>query len=235
MKALKISAILSTCLWLLACTVNQKRERMSYKNWQPAIAPASVYEKFVFFLYLHSFENRLFWVEGRPDENGRYVIVMQKSDGSIVDVTPKGFSARSKVYEYGGFPYTVQGDNLYFVNFEDQRIYWQNLNELSEVKPLTPKKNEDKSQGKYMELAVSPNGKWLSFVYEKEVDSEENPNYLGVLNIETKNVSKPIVIAKGADFYKKPIFSSDGKEWRGFSGIILTCLGIQRSYMLATF
>ncbi len=185
---------------------------MSYKDWKPVMAPEDVYKKFVFFNYLEFFDDRLFWVEGRPEEGGRFVIVMRDKDGLTTDLTPKDFSARSRVYEYGGFSYTVYGNDLYFVNFKDQRIYWQNINNPTELKAMTPEKNMDGTRGKSMDLVVSPDGKWLSFVYEKEIDGKENSNCIAVLNVQEKKTSEPAIIAKGADFYKKPIFSKNGSQ-----------------------
>ena len=42
----------------------------------------------------------VYWTEGRASEGGRYVIVKRTLDGRIVDVTPAGFNARSRVHEY---------------------------------------------------------------------------------------------------------------------------------------
>ena len=97
----------------------------------------------------------LYWVEIRPSEEGRYVIVQRTKDGKTVDLTPKEYSARSRVYEYGGLAYAVHGNDLYFVNFKDQRIYWQNLQNLSEIKAITASQNSDGTLGKYMDLAIS--------------------------------------------------------------------------------
>src|SRR5690349_18049871 len=60
----------------------------------------------------------LYWLEGRPLEGGRTVMVR---DGE--DVTPAGFNARTRVHEYGGGVYTVHSDTLVFSNFTDQRLY----------------------------------------------------------------------------------------------------------------
>ena len=64
----------------------------------------------------------IYWLEGRPSEGGRVVLVRQTDDGPV-DVLPDGFSARSRVHEYGGGAAVVSAGTAYFVNFEDQRIY----------------------------------------------------------------------------------------------------------------
>lgn len=67
----------------------------------------------------------VYWIESRPSEKGRYVIVRRTANGEIVDITPKGFSARTLVHEYGGGAFVVKDGVTYFSNFNDQRIYRQ--------------------------------------------------------------------------------------------------------------
>ncbi len=206
-----INAFCLCTLALTGCSSLNSKKSLSYKDWKPAVSPESIFKKFVFFLNVQPVEKKLYWIEGRPAEKGRYVIVERDSKGVTRDLTPKNFSARSRVYEYGGTPYIVNGSDLYFVNFKDQRVYWQDLNNPDSIVALTPKKNKDRSLGKSMEFAVSPDGKWLVFTYEKDVKSGENPNYIAVLNVENKKISEPKIIAKGADFYRSPTFSPNGK------------------------
>ncbi|MCY4644699.1 MAG: prolyl oligopeptidase family serine peptidase [Bacteriovoracales bacterium] len=194
----------------------RKKEPLSYSFWKPAISAKDVYQKFISFHYLKSFGHRLFWIEARPEEQGRFVIMKREKDGTVKELTPKGFSARTRVHEYGGSSYTVYGSNLYFVNFSDQRIYWQNLNRPSKLKPLTPPKNTDGSLGKYMDLTVSPDGKWLVFVYEKEYEKKENLNFIAAIDLERKTLLEPTILASGADFYQKPSFSKS-KEGENFA------------------
>src|SRR6267378_882242 len=47
----------------------------------------------------------LYWIEMRPNEGGRCVIVKRDSEGRTTDVTPPGFNARTRVHEYGGGDY----------------------------------------------------------------------------------------------------------------------------------
>jgi hypothetical protein len=51
----------------------------------------------------------VYWLESRPQENGRSVIVRRAADGTSADVTPPAtrageatFSVRTRVHEYGG-------------------------------------------------------------------------------------------------------------------------------------
>ena len=63
----------------------------------------------------------IYWIEGRPGEGGRNVLVRRSPDGGTADITPAPFSARTRVHEYGGGAATVHGGLIFFSNFADQR------------------------------------------------------------------------------------------------------------------
>ena len=65
----------------------------------------------------------VYWMEGRPDEGGRSVLVRRSPDGGTVDVNPQPFNARTRVHEYGGGDFLVQDGTVFFSNFADQRLY----------------------------------------------------------------------------------------------------------------
>ena len=65
----------------------------------------------------------LYWLEIRPGEGGRNVIVLLTPDGRTEDVTPLPFNARTRVHEYGGGGFAADRGRVYFSNFADQRIY----------------------------------------------------------------------------------------------------------------
>ena len=67
----------------------------------------------------------VYWVEQRPAEAGRNVVVRRRTDGSITDITPPEFNVRSRVHEYGGGAYLVREGTVWFSNFKDQRLYRQ--------------------------------------------------------------------------------------------------------------
>src|SRR3954447_25195011 len=65
----------------------------------------------------------IWWSEGRPAEGGRSVIVRCTPDGTVTDVLPAPWNARTRVHEYGGGAWTVSGGTLWFTEFSDQRLY----------------------------------------------------------------------------------------------------------------
>ena len=186
-----------------------ERRKAPFIEWKPAITPEEVFSDVVGLNEIHVEGQRTYWLEMRPVEKGRCVVVQR--DSGVSDITPPGFNVRTRVHEYGGGAYTVFKDAIYFVNFGDQRIYYQSK-DSSDAVPLTPLTNEDGSLGKYAALTVSPDGTKLLFVYEKEYKDKENENFLAVFDLDAKGMSEPQIIAKGCDFYADPVFSPTGKK-----------------------
>ncbi len=79
----------------------------------------------------------VYWIEGRPLEGGRLVIVRRAPDGTLTDVIPAPYNARSRVHEYGGGAYLVDRGTVYFTNFADQRLYRVMPGEAA-PEPITP-------------------------------------------------------------------------------------------------
>ncbi|MCW2742133.1 MAG: Peptidase, (Acylaminoacyl-peptidase) family [Blastococcus sp.] len=65
----------------------------------------------------------VWWSEARPAEGGRSVIVRRSPDGTVADVLPAPWNARTRVHEYGGGAWTVSQGVLWFTEFTDQRLY----------------------------------------------------------------------------------------------------------------
>ena len=42
----------------------------------------------------------IFWLEGRPQEGGRAVLVKRESNGALLDLTPPEFNVRTRVHGY---------------------------------------------------------------------------------------------------------------------------------------
>jgi len=183
----------------------------NYKDWIPLITPEEIYSESVRLGSLKTVGNVVFWIESRSEEKGRQIIVKRTADGKKEDLTPENFYVRTRVHEYGGGSYLVDETYVYFVNFADQRLYKQNWKEISDPKPLTLEKNTDDTLGKYAAMKLTPDNKYLIFVYEKELSDKENENYLASLDL-TKGIMEPTIIAKGADFYGDPVISEDGTK-----------------------
>ena len=78
-----------------------------------------------------------YWIEMRPTEGGRGVIVKRDRLGVVSDITRPPFNARTRVHEYGGGDYIVRDGSIFFSNFADQRLYRQR-GEATTPEAITP-------------------------------------------------------------------------------------------------
>src|SRR5256886_5704776 len=93
--------------------------------------------------------DKIYWLEGRPQEQGRFVVVAADSlGGNATDVTPTPYSARTRVHEYGGASWTVADGIVYFSNFADGRLYRQS-DGARHPEPLTPAPPTRERQWRY--------------------------------------------------------------------------------------
>jgi dipeptidyl aminopeptidase/acylaminoacyl peptidase len=123
-----------------------------------------------------------------------------------VDVLPPGFSARTRVHEYGGGAFTVHGDAVFFCHDADQRIH--RLDPGGEPRPITPE-GATPFALRYADLRVTPDGRRLVCVREREA-SPEHVNELVVLAADGSQ--EPRTIVRGRDFFAAPRVSPDGRS-----------------------
>jgi dipeptidyl aminopeptidase/acylaminoacyl peptidase len=98
----------------------------------------------------------VWWSESRPSEQGRSVLVRRSPDGTVTDVLPAPWNARTRVHEYGGGAWTVSGGTLWFTEFSDQRLYRLEPGSDTPV-PVTPEP-EVPAGVRHADLVVTPDG-----------------------------------------------------------------------------
>ncbi len=146
----------------------------------------------------------IYWLESRPAEKGRSVIVRYNARQQREDVTPAPFNVRTRVHEYGGGAYLVSAGVIYFSNFADNRVYRQVIGE--EPQPLTPEIPEIR----YADFILDPYHNALICVCEDHrVKQYEAINSLVSIDLET-GVAHTLIA--GADFYASPRLSPDGNH-----------------------
>lgn len=67
-----------------------------------------------------------YWLESRPQELGRNVLMFQPFQGEAREVLPGHISVRTKAHEYGGACYLATDVGVFYVNASDQRVYQSN-------------------------------------------------------------------------------------------------------------
>lgn len=137
-----------------------------------------------------------YWVEMRPAESGRSVIVRRTADGSTADVTPAPFNVRTRVHEYGGGAFCVAGGTVYFSHFGDSCLYRQDPG-----RPPQPLTRE--APCRYADVVVDQlRGRLICVREDYSAAGPEPVNAL--VSVAAAGVGEPVVLAGGADFYSTP-------------------------------
>ena len=149
------------------------------------------------------------WLEGRPDEKGRQVLVRRDPDGTMTRLTPEGFNTRTRVQEYGGGAYLVDGDLVVVSDFATGRL--NRVTAPGELAPLTPER-----AWRYADMAIDrPRNRLIAVREDHEQATLERhgeaENALVAIDLATGDVA---VLVEGADFYAAPRLSPDGTQLR---------------------
>ncbi len=154
----------------------------------------------------------VWWSEARPGEGGRVQIVRHTPDAERHDVLPDGWSARTRVHEYGGGAWCVRGAVLVFVRDEDQRIYRLDPELGAVPRPLTPTP-VGRHGLRYADLAFDAGGCHVLAVREAHgadrsavATGDEPVNDLIAVAVDgsaATSVSLPALV-EGADFFARP-------------------------------
>jgi len=149
----------------------------------------------------------VYWLESRPTEGGRYVVLRRDGQGQIADVTPEDTNARTRVHEYGGASYAVVDGMVLFSNFADQRLYRQDRGD----DPIAISPDPNVPSGlRYAAMQVSPDRRRIVCIRERHTDEGEVHNE--VVSMAADGSGEPIVLASGRDFYAFPRVSPDGQQ-----------------------
>ena len=153
----------------------------------------------------------IYWLEGRPQEQGRLVVVRADWDGgNPTDVTPKPYSARTRVHEYGGGAWAASGGIVYFSNFNDGRLYRQS--EAAAPEPLTPAPATRERQWRFADGVIDHRRRrWLG-VREDHTAAGEPVNAIVAIDLGQIEPEAGRVLAGGHDFFASPRLSPDGSR-----------------------
>jgi dipeptidyl aminopeptidase/acylaminoacyl peptidase len=153
--------------------------------------------------------NDIYWLEDRPQENGRCVIV--RAPNSPINSAP--YSARTEVHTYGGGAWIVDDGNLYFSNLPDGRLYQQDRN-IAQPQPITPAPPSPERNWRYADgLIDRSRNRWVGVREDHTDPNRDYPdNAIVAVPLSGPVSSAGIVLASGHDFYSSPRLSLDCKQ-----------------------
>ncbi len=170
---------------------SSKTTSTPYGNWQSSISSELIVADSVAIDEPILTAEAVYYIERRPQENGRCVIVKVSGD-KTTDILPAPFSARSRVHEYGGGCYCLADDQLFFINDSDQDIYCIKDQQINRI-------------------TTSSNHRFADFTYDKKHrcliavcehhDNDNITNTIVSIDIETGGL---FTLEQGQDFYASP-------------------------------
>jgi dipeptidyl aminopeptidase/acylaminoacyl peptidase len=155
---------------------------------------------------------QVYWLEGRPQELGRYVVVRGSSlGGQETDMTPKPYNARTRVHEYGGASWTVAEGAIYFSNFVDGRLYRQ-IDTSSDPIPLTPALAVSERQRRFADGVIDRSRqRWTGVREDHTGDGDPINSIVAVDLLHEPGCDAGRVLVGGHDFFASPRLSPDGR------------------------
>ncbi len=155
----------------------------------------------------------IYWVEMRPTEGGRNVVMRRTSEEGITEITPPPFNARTRVHEYGGGAFAVADSTVYFPDFADQRLYRQDPG--AQPQPITPR-----AELRYADAVIDHHrGRMICVREDHTVPRSEAVNTilsldlgLGTAQDGPEAPESGQILVQGNDFYSSPRLSPDGSR-----------------------
>ncbi len=147
----------------------------------------------------------IYWLESRPAEAGRSVLVRYGTDGEAADVTAPPFNVRSRAHEYGGGAYTVSGGTIVFSHFADDRLY--RLDGSGE-----PRASTAEGAWRYADFVLDRQRRQVIGVREDHSDSSREAvnTLVAIKAYGDENGGR--VLVEGHDFFASPRLSPDGSR-----------------------
>ena len=150
----------------------------------------------------------LYWLESRPAEQGRSVLVRRLPNQSPQDMTPPPFNVGSRVHEYGGGAYAVGNGRIVFSNKIDGAVW---LIAAGGV----PRKIAAAAGCRYADFRFVPGADTVVCVRadrraRPDLDPEAAIVMLDIAPGKDPAGNDGTVLVRGADFYAAPRPSPDG-------------------------
>ena len=189
--------------------------------WDSPINSESIFESRKTISNLQAWKDGLLFLITEPSEGNINVLMYSDTNSDTKRVSPKGFNIRSKIHEYGGRPFTADGDDIFYCNFNDQEIYSQSF--LSASNTFSSPVAVTDSHGdkvRYADLSIDRKRNRLIAVREDhrfiKTSVDDAKNSLIALALNTVELptgtEAQTTLFEGSDFLSSPNISEDGEN-----------------------
>lgn len=177
-------------------------EQLPYGTWSSPLSATDLARSAISLSSIQVADGIATWLESRPAEGGRHVIVTAAPGGGVQELTPTGFNVRTRVHEYGGLSYVRTRGGIYFSNFSDQRLYRQAPGAAPVA--LTPEGY------RYADFDSDAAGALLYCVREDHTAAGEPQNT--IVRVSTSGGDAGTILFGDSDFVAYPRISPDGRR-----------------------
>src|SRR5262245_61315824 len=182
-----------------------------YGSWRSPITSDLIVAQSIALPEVHLDGGNVYWLEGRPQEQGRLVVTRAGRKGAKDgDINPAPYNVRTQVHEYGGGAWTVAGGILYFSNFADGRLYRQ-TDTTAEPQPLTaaPARPGD---WRFADGIIDRRRNLWIGVREDHTADREPVNAIVAVDLAHPGTEPGRILVGGHDFFSSPRLSPDGRS-----------------------
>ena len=182
-------------------------ETAPYGSWKSPITSDLIVKGSIGLFQVRLDGADIYWIELRPSEGGRQVIVRRTPDGQMHDLTPREMNARTRVHEYGGGEYLIHKGDAFFSSFTDQQLYHQQRGTAPRM--ITSDRAGDAMR--YADSVFDEKRNRLICVREDHTAKDrEAVNTIVAISLAGNDSGQ--VLVSGNDFYSNPRISPDGSK-----------------------
>lgn len=164
-------------------------------SWPSPFSPQFVNGKTIVFSELTKDHDDIYWLERRPEEQGRTVLVKWNPVSGIKDITPQPFSVGTHVHEYGGGAYHVHNQQIIFSDQKTSAVWFIN----QDHDPILIFQDD---AYRFTDFRIMDN-----FVICVAEHHHQNQVHNALVALSLSTPQQLTVLTEGADFYSSPRLS----------------------------
>jgi dipeptidyl aminopeptidase/acylaminoacyl peptidase len=177
-----------------------------YGSWVSPITAEALADAQIGFGNLRNFNGDLYWTENVPAAGGANGLFRMSDTATATRVVPDGANVRTRVHEYGGAPYAVVADTIYYIELADQRLYRLEAGGTREA--LTP------AGFRYADFTprIAGDGSTTALICVREDHTTAGEVHNTLVSVPLPTGGAGDVLFGGSDFVAHPRLSPNGQQ-----------------------